>query len=69
MNHWNRIIPIVMDNLPRDVDARRETVEALLHVLPAEHPAYAGVRAVLEGLISHRLAQRELLLSLQEEGE
>ena len=61
---WNVLLPILMASIPKDVTARADFLDALVTVLPATHPEYAGIREARSHLDMHIIAQRELCLGI-----
>lgn len=60
MDSWQRIIGIVVENLPRDVHFRCEVVDALRAVVPPSHPHANAIHQMSTDLRAHLLRQRDL---------
>lgn len=68
LSAWDRLLPIVMDGLPTDVDSRANVLEALTVVVPDRHPARDGIAQSLWHLNQHLIEQTSLDLVGEERG-
>lgn len=58
---WSRLTLLMITELPDEVSLRRERLELLLDVLPADHVARKSVGGILQHLNQADLLQREFL--------
>lgn len=68
LSAWDRLLPIVMDGLPTDVDSRANVLDALRAVLPLNHPAFDGIAQSLFYLNQHLVEQTALDLGGEARG-